>query len=325
MRLFKYLLILCLAVVIQQQTASAAFMVNVTFDDVINNTGVGFDDPVNGMARRDTLTSVFNYVSSQLDPTTYSTAIDYEVGNSETDGTGFLAASGPLFFTSPNGFQNGLLYDHATSGSDPAAGFPDAQATFDFGYSWHTGTSSNPGGLYDLFSVTLHEFTHAMGFLSLLNSDGTSGINATDPGVFSVYDSFLEKGDGTKLFNGAAGDFTGSSADLVSGDVFFNGTNADAANGGSPVKVFAPNPYQSGSSLSHIDSSISAVMNPSIAAGVEKRQWSSVDRGVLEDIGWVMVSANAVPEPCSAVLLGLGAMGMIVLRRRRDTLTEQAA
>jgi len=190
-----------------------------TFNDVVNTTGVGFDDSTFGATRRATIESVFTYLDLVLDE---PGSMDITFNNSQTDGTGSLASAGPLFFTSPNGFQGGLAATHLQTGTDPSAGNPDATSTFDFGYNWNSDTGDPTGAEFDLFTVALHEITHALGFLSLLTSDGLSGINGTDPGVFSTFDSFLEKGDGTDLF-AAGGDFVGSTGDLISNDIFFWG------------------------------------------------------------------------------------------------------
>ena len=291
------------------QWAPAAITWNITFDDVVNNTGVGFDHATLGATRQATFISVTGYLNTVLDA---NGSVDFVVNNSQTDATGFLASSGPFFFTGPNGFENGFLYDHATTGIDPTGAVPDATATFDFGYNWNSDLSAPTGGEFDLFTVALHEVSHSLGFSSLLNSDGTSGISDGDPGVFSVYDSFLELGDGTSLFNAGAGDYTGSAADLISNDVYFGGANAMAANGGSPVAVYSPGTFNDGSSIGHITAA-GAVMNFSIASGVEKREYLAVELGILQDIGWSLV---AVPEPSSALLLLAGFMGISLHRRR---------
>ena len=221
---------------------------NFTFNDVVSNNDLGFDDPTFGATRQSTFTSVFSYLNTVLN---HNGSVDVLVNTSQTDGTGALASAGPYFFTGPNGFQNGTAFTHATTGIDPTGSVLDMQATFDFGYNWNSGTGSPTGSQVDLFSVALHEISHGLGFLSLVSSSGTSRINGTDPGVFSVYDTFLERGDGTKLF-GSGGNYLGTAGDLTSNDVFFDGPNATAANGGSPVQVYAPGTVPTGSSIRHI-------------------------------------------------------------------------
>ena len=275
----------------------------------MNNTGVGFDDATLGATRQATFISVTGYLNTILNA---NGTVDFLVNNSDTDGAGSLASAGSLVFTGPNGFSNGLVYQHAITGIDPAANPSDGSATFDFGHNWNSDLSAPTGGEVDLFTVALHEISHAIGFSSFLNSDGTSGISGGDPGVFSVYDSFLELGDGTSLFNAGAGDYTGTAADLISNDVYFGGANAMAANGGSPVAVYSPGTFNDGSSIGHITAA-GAVMNFSVASGVEKREYLAIELGILQDIGWSLV---AVPEPSSALLMLAGFMGISLHRRR---------
>ena len=277
-------------------SASAGLITwNVNFADVTNNTGVGFDDATKGAARRQTFLEVLDYLGSVLDETG---TVDLDILASQTDGSGFLASAGPYFFSGPAGFRNGFVYDHLKNGSDPTSLVPDATVTFDFGYTWNSETDTPTGSEFDLYTVALHEMSHAIGYMSLIQPDGTSDISGGDPGVYSVYDSFLELGDGTDLF-GAGGDFLGSASDLTSGNVYFNGANAALAYGG-PVPVYAPSTFQSGSSIAHLANSVTSLMNYSVAPGVSKRLYSSVDLGVLKDIGW---NISTVPEPSTMCLI----------------------
>lgn len=59
-------------------------------------------------------------------------------------------------------------------------------------------------------------------------------------------------------------------------------------------------------------------MNPAIAPGVEKREWTSLDAAILQDIGWQFASATSVPEPGSMLLVLMSAGGFAYRRRNRD-------
>ena len=151
---------------------------------------------------------MLNYINSVIDE---SGTVDLIVSNSENDGTGFSGAAEPLIFTGPNGFSNRIVFGHATTGIHPFPGNPDGSATFNFGYTWNSEANPPTGSEFVLFTVSLHEVTHAMGFLSLVDENGSLG-------TFSISDSFLELGDGTPLF-GVRGNFLGTVPDLISDDV----------------------------------------------------------------------------------------------------------
>ena len=52
-----------------------------------------------------------------------------------------------------------------------------------------------------------------------------------------------------------------------------------AANGGSPVAVYSPGTFNDGSSIGHITAA-GAVMNFSVASGVEKREYLAIELGI---------------------------------------------
>jgi len=285
--------------------ASADITWNFFYQDVINSTGVGFDDAILGGTRQTTFEATLDYVNSVLDePST----VDLNIASSQVDASGFLASAGPLLFTGPNGFANGFVFDHATTGIDPYGSVPDGEVTFDFGYNWNSDLDTPTGSEFDMFTVSLHEVTHAMGFTSFLNENGT-GLNGTNPDRFSAFDRFLERGDGTGLFD-LGGLFLGDSSDLTSNDVFFRGPAATAANGGNPVQIYAPESYAEGSSLAHVMAT--TTMNFAIAPGVTRRSYSAQEIGILQDTGYT----TAIPELSPAFpLFALFFLGGVLHRK----------
>ena len=262
----------------------------VQFMDVENSTGVGFDDPVTGAERRETVNEVFVYLNSVLD---HNGAADIVFVESETDGRDFLALN--VIFDLPDpGFSSGLAFKHITTGIDPSPELEDARIQFDFGYNFNSGLGLPSRARFDLYSITLHELTHSMGISSRAAEDGTSTFSA---GSFSTYDSLLELGNGDRLFSDDAM-FSGDQSDLVSNDVFFGGVNATLANGGQRVKLFAPSTFSEGASLSHVDVSLfpDSVVNPSISPGKSTREYSDVDLGILKDLGYTLRSESLLGD-----------------------------
>ncbi|MEM7473451.1 MAG: PEP-CTERM sorting domain-containing protein [Planctomycetota bacterium] len=311
MKKFAIVAFACLMLCVPPARADITW--NVTYQDGNSDAGFGLGagNPL-GATRRSTFQAALDYISSVLD-TPNDVTLDYEVRASLTGGTGSLASGGTSFFL-VNGHTNGILYQHAQTGVDPSGGF-DGFSQYDFGYNYNSENDAPASNEFDLYTIAVHEITHSLGYLTLTSSTG-AGVFAQNPNTYSVSDSFLERGDGTDLFSN--GSFVGSAADLVSNDVFFNGANAMAANGGNPVKMYAPTTFASGSSLSHVDTTTfpDAISAHAIAPGVKKTEYIGVELGILQDLGWQLKS-SAVPEPSSMVLLGLLGGSMMLRRRRR--------
>ena len=219
----------------------------VTYEDLSFATGVGFDDPVSGAARRETLRAVLLHVTSVLDvPGT----ADLLVRASQTDGRGPLAAAGP-YLLPLTGFQGGLVFEHLTTGVDPLENELDGVVTVDFGFRWNTETSGPSPVEYDLYTVLLHEVTHALGFVSIVGPDGASALgNEGELGLFSLFDAFLVRGSTEQPLFLDGGEINASAEDVTSEDVLFAGSRSETAFGSFPP-VFAPNPFLEGSSIGH--------------------------------------------------------------------------
>jgi hypothetical protein len=185
---------------------------------------------------------------------------------------------------------------NALSGTDLNAAIPDMHISYSRLYDFYFGTDGNtPGSQVDFASVALHEICHGLGFLgSMIVSDslGYWGWSiSSDP---AIYDRFTEEGDGgtgTPLLNYSNGS-AGLGSALTSQDVFFDGTNANAANGGSPPELYAPSTWVPGSSYSHLDESYNgtqnALMTWSIGPGESEHSPGPVASGILKDVGWTI-------------------------------------
>ena len=285
-----------------QRQARLVATYNPIYLDVVNATGIGFDDPVDGATRRATVSAVFAYIDTIIDE---SGTLDIEFQESQTDGSGSLASAGPFVHLSPTGFHGGFAFDHLTTGVDPSPA-PDALATVDFGYTWNSGLGAPSAGEFDLFSVLLHEITHGLGILSFVEGDGTSAIaNTANEGVYTLFDDFLETSGGKDLLL-SAGKRNLSASDVTSNDVVFAGPISTTVLGSVPP-IYSPSPYDPGSSIGHFDFSASptAVMTPAISSGTEKRTYDDFEIGALADIGYTLkvsvVGDAAVCEPAPLV------------------------
>lgn len=268
----------------------AQLTVNLTY---LDPAGVGFNDATVGGTRQATMTAAANYIASQLDA---RGTINIQFGLSETQvGQGFLGQAGTSFVTSSNGYSNGLVFQRATTNSTSFSS-PDGSGIFNFAsdVNWNNGTGQPAFQQFDLFSVALHELTHALGFSTRFRSTG-QGFNQSPLGsldVYATYDKFIKRGStGQFLLNQSSASFNtvgASPADLTSNDLFFDGPISRAANGGTPVKVYAPSTYTPASSISHDDDSVAsnAVMRRQIPNGTSRRTYQNFELAMLIDFGW---------------------------------------
>jgi len=270
------------------ETIGGAF--RVTYEDLSSATGVGFDDPASGAARRETLRAVLLYLATVLDAP--GTA-DLLVRASQTDGRGPLAAAGP-YLLPMTGFQGGLVFEHLTTGVDPLETELDGALTVDFGYRWSTDAAGPSPVEFDLYSTLLHEVTHALGFVSIVGPDGASALgNAGDLGLFSLFDAFLVRGSTAQPLFLEGGEINASAEDVTSGDVLFAGSRSDAAFGSFPP-VFAPDPFLEGSSIGHwsFATGDDGVMLPAVERGERRREYKAWELQALGDLGYDVVACG---------------------------------
>ena len=226
---------------------------NVAYEDVELHNGIGFNetdpDPYNLNLSQATFRQLCQqHYNFELDYG-YEGPINIRVFESEMDGTGPMVRAGTYFRTTP-GFTNGKAFEHLTTGVDPAPEIPDIFITVDFGYP--LAVNGPWPDRYDLGTAMHRCMLRALGFLSLADSDGSSLVA---PNVYSVWDSFLETGNGLRLFSGSPPSFQGTANDLLglSNGIRFVGPILTGAFSGVAAAVYAPNPHEPGLSLSYWD------------------------------------------------------------------------
>ena len=182
----------------------------------------------------------------------------------------------------------------------PSANY-DIRVFYNKNFSFYYGASTScPNGQCDFQSIVTHELCHGLGFSSYHyrgstgnSPDGTWSIYGNVP---SIFDTFLYY---------SAGRLPSLSQSLrrtafTSNALYWDGSNAKSANGGNRIKMYAPTTYESGSSVSHWDSSVTftTFMKSSISSGVALRDIDSRLLGAFKDMGWTLkgdVPALAAP------------------------------
>lgn len=191
-------------------------------------------------------------------------------------------------------------------GSDLDSSKVDINAKFSSVFSnWYLGLDGQtPAGQYDFVTVVLHEIGHGLGFVGLMDSDRWGGGTAY-PGI---YDRFTVNGSeqsliDTTLFPNPS---TALATQLTSGNIFFNGTNAIAANGNQWPKLYAPSTWSPGSSYAHLDEATfpagnaHSLMTPSLGQAEAIHDPGAITLGLFEDMGWTDEATNTpTPTPSS--------------------------
>ncbi len=172
----------------------------------------------------------------------------------------------------------------------------DIVANFNSNFSnWYLGTDGNPpAGQFDLVTVVLHELGHGLGFFGSMNVQGNQGSWGFGSGFPVIFDVFAENGAGQQLIdtNIFPNPSQALAQQLTGGDIFFDGPNANTGNGGTPPELYAPNPWDPGSSFSHLDEAVyppgnmNSLMTPQLQPAEAIHNPGPVTLGIFDDIGW---------------------------------------
>ena len=119
--------------------------------------------------------------------------------------------------------------------------------------SWYFGQDAKPGvRQYDFVTAVLHELGHGLGFISQETyNERLKTFSNNNPTIFS---GFVTNSSDRRLSDISNTDT--NFASYVTSDLFWIGENGKAANQNSPIKLFTPSEYKSGSSVSHIDDTL---------------------------------------------------------------------
>jgi Secretion system C-terminal sorting domain len=169
---------------------------------------------------------------------------------------------------------------------------------------WYYGSSEVvPLGTFDFTSIVLHELGHGLGFVSSMRVSGTQGSYGFGTRNNAIYDKFLQTGDkknliDTLVFKSPSNPLRNA---LVSEDIFWVGPNTTFETKEEKVLIFAPNPYQGGSSISHLDDAkygggkINSLMTPTASLREKNLNPGPLVLKMMADMGWKASSISHEP------------------------------
>jgi hypothetical protein len=241
--------------------------------------------------------------------------LSYSVTGTYTPNVGSLASAGSDLISDLPGFWPTVVQNKVITGVDANGPTDDGYISWNWGYSWSLGDTV-AAGTYDFESTVMHELLHSFGFLSYAGAPGT---NSTPTG-WTTYDSFLSTSNGTRVI---LPNYTWSAAFVANmtgaaGGLYFGGQNASAAYNGQPVPLFTPNPWEQGSSVSHLDDDTftgadQKLMNAQSPTGLGVRVFSPIELGILKDLGYTVLTPGSTGSAVAIVLF------LFVRRARRKT------
>jgi hypothetical protein len=193
------------------------------------------------------------------------------------------------------------------------------------GLGWYYGYDQNPGGDIDFISVVFHEIAHGLGFQTFMASNGTL-FNGFD----DTYELNLEHHGFTPADYPSMSNAQRAAGNIGDPNLHWTGTVVTAlapseltggiANG--HVRMYGPNPYESGSSVSHWSTACSPnlVMEPSYTG---PNHDGTMELALFEDIGWTLIP-EVYPAPATSnwglaalLILVLAAGAFMLFRRAR--------
>lgn len=229
--------------------------------DEAGNTG--FFDPTLGATRRAVFVAAAAYVGSLFSPAYPGETIRVKASFNDFATNSPVGMGGPAGFTNNFGSTNPryradtdytfTLANHLAARDLIPGNTVEVDFNSNLAVKFDYGTNDTPAlnsGLESLYTTVIHEIVHGIGFIDSINS--TSGAFDSFP---SAFDRLIVKGTNNPVAYTSLSDAQRLAA-ITSDDLYWAGPLATAANGGLPIKLYAPNPYASGSSISHLDTTL---------------------------------------------------------------------
>jgi len=195
-------------------------------------------------------------------------------------------------------------------------------------YHWYYGFDEPGFSTVEFMPAVQHEIIHGLGFITFLDSSGHRYLDFND--AFMLH---LEHHGATPADFPSMTDPQRAASMIDDGNLHWVGPNVRTASGiltdgrfGDHVRMYAPNPYEDGSSTSHFDTSLTPddLMEPFATSNPE----TILAAALLQDIGWTVTSgAPAVTQANLMLSITQNSIGTNVFPASGDvqlTVTNQS-
>lgn len=258
-------------------------------------------------------------------------------------GAAYIDAAEPYLPRSDTWFP--IALSESLAGRNLVSNEPDIVASFNSDFpNWYFGTDGRtPPGQYDFVTVVLHEIGHGLGFFDGFGYDdgiveegnndecpdvgagfGCAGIRASNGMVLPViFDRFLRDAQDRPLYdpNGRYPSPSRALGTALISPIRFDGETVRRATGDIPVDIYAPESFDAGSSIAHLDEQAfppgdpNSLMTPFLGRAESIFSPGAVTCAIFRDIGWVL-------GPDCDFLLGADVFDFVVTETSGDvTLT----
>ncbi|EAT12181.1 hypothetical protein HF888_05200 [Bermanella marisrubri] len=224
----------------------------------------------------------------------------------------------------PGGLRDNTFYPiglmNAILGSDQDPSISDITAQFNSNIGttnclensngWYYGFDAPPSNYIGFVTVLLHEMTHGFGFASLVNKSTGAKANASFDDIYSVY--LFDDVTGRSWMDPSQSDADRAASAISGNRLLWDGTNVNTNavaytstgfadkdgsgtfTSGDLIQMYAPNPVEGGSSVSHFDTAVSPneLMEPQYTEGTLSL---GLAKFLLQDIGWSVSINNTAP------------------------------
>jgi hypothetical protein len=323
---------------------SSAFATKITIVNM-DTAGVGFNDPTprtpvggnNGTTLGEQRMNVFRYAADfwaqRLDsPVEVKVQAKFEVLTCSATSAVLGSAGTRYVFSDFTGAPRPLTWYSGTlanklAGEDLEPTEDDISARFTtalddgsctFPRKWYYGLDAQPaGGTTDFATVVIHELGHGLGFQTFVSRTtgakfaGDDGIGLDDAYMVNLYDATTGKTWDKLTDSERLTSITNTTNLLWNGPEVIAVASSRLSSGvgvGGRPQIYAPNPSESASSMSHWDTAVSPneIMEPFITGATHSLL---ITGELMKDLGWSLSSGGSTYSwilPSSANSPGLG-------------------